>query len=269
MFANTCVIRFCLALCLAFASGTAVAGSFKVVPIKLFFDIKAKSAVLRVSNQDQEKATLQLEALEWTQNDQGVDQYAPTQDIVFFPKIMSLEKGEEKTVRVGYRGAPEKKEKTYRLFLQELPVSKPGEIAVKTVLRLGVPIFIEPSEPHRKSIIDKVEVQAGAIGVTVKNTGNQHVLVSKVKASARGAADAETFSKEVNGWYVLPGASKIFYVDLPREACEKSNTVKVAIKLEPQADMAAESEVNSSKCHDQAQDKQEPVKKAEPIPNPG
>lgn len=260
MFANACVTRFCLALSLAFAPGTALAGSFKVAPIKLFFDAKTKSAVVHVSNRDQEKSTLQLEALEWTQDGQGADQYAPTQDIVFFPKIMTLEKGEEKIVRVGYQVGPQKKEKTYRLYLEELPVSEPGEIAVKTVLRLGVPIFIDPIEPHRKSVIDKVEVQAGAIGVTVKNIGNQHVLVSRIKATALSGAEAETFSKEVGGWYVLPGAAKTFYVDIPRDACEKSNTIKVAIKVEQQADMAAESSVNRSQCDDKAQDEKQPAK---------
>ncbi len=270
MFANARVTQCCLALVLIFASGAAVAGSFNVAPIRLFFDAKAKSAVLRVSNKDQEKATLQLDVLEWTQDEQGVDQYAPTQDIVFFPKIVTLEKDEEKVVRVGYPAAgPETRERTYRLYLEELPVSKPGETMVKTVLRMAVPIFIAPLQPHRTSMVDKVDVRAGAAGITVKNTGNQHVFVSEVKATGLGAADAETFFGEVSGWYVLPGASRTFVVDLPKQACEASKSIKVTVKLKQQAELGAESEVNPAQCRDPAQGEQESVKPADPVPSPG
>ena len=119
-------------------------------------------------------------------------------------------------------------------------------------------------------MIDKVEVQAGAIGVTVKNIGNQHVLVSRIKATALSGAEAETFSKEVGGWYVLPGAAKTFYVDIPKDACEKSKTIKVAIKVEQQTDMAAESSVSRFQCDDKAQDEKQPAKlRTSSSPNKG
>lgn len=260
MIAKTRVTGVFFVLGLVLASGAAHAGSFKVAPIKLFYDAKAKSAVLRVHNTDREKATLQLEAFKWTNSEDEQDQYTPTSDIVFFPKILVLEKDEEKIVRVGYRGEPEKNERTYRLYLEELPVSKSGETAIKTVLRLGVPIFIAPIAPQRIGWVDKIELRAGVLGVTVKNIGNQHLLVTKLKASAVNSADTETFAKEVGGWYVLPGVARTFYIDFPKEACEKSKTVKLTIQVEQHANLTAESELDPAQCRAEMQRGKEPEK---------
>ena len=270
MLAKSSISLYCLALSIVLSTPPAFAGSFQVVPIKLFFDAKAQTAVLNVTNKGEEKATIQLEALEWNQNVNGEDQYAQTKEIIFFPKILSVEKGEEKIVRIGYQGrSPGTKEKTYRLYLAELPISKPGETTVKMLLRLGLPIFISPTKPILKSAIEKVALFDGAIGVTVKNDGNQHVLVNKIKATALISPDTETFSKEITGWYVLAGASRTFYMEMPREACEKSRTIKMIIKIEQQADMTAESDVDQSQCRRKAEETEKRGKKEKPIQTTG
>jgi fimbrial chaperone protein len=226
-----------------------------VTPIKLFFDAATQTAVLNVINNGEEKASVQIEAVEWNQSVNGEDQYAKTNEIIFFPKIFSVEKGEEKIVRIGYKGpSAGTKEKTYRLYLSELPSSKPGETAVKMFLRLGLPIFVSPTQGTVKSSIEKVALFDGGIGITVKNHGNRHVFLNKIKATALIGRDTETFSKEIAGWYVLAGASRTFYTEMPRETCEKSQTIKVIIKAEQQADLTAESVVDWSQCRRERED---------------
>ncbi|HEY5599971.1 MAG TPA: fimbria/pilus periplasmic chaperone, partial [Candidatus Manganitrophaceae bacterium] len=168
------------------------AGSFKVVPIKLFLDAKTKTSAVTVTNNSNEKVTLQLEALEWSQNEKGEDFYAPTKEILFFPKIFSLEKNEEKIVRVGYQGPPSGgREKTYRLYFEELPVSKPGETAIKMALRIGVPIFITPLKELKEKAIENMEFYEGRLRVKIKNGGNRHFIVGALHATGLDLSGAE------------------------------------------------------------------------------
>jgi hypothetical protein len=47
--------------------------------------------VITVSNVE-DKVNLQVKAMQWKQDDKGKDAYSDTTDIVYFPRIISLEK---------------------------------------------------------------------------------------------------------------------------------------------------------------------------------
>jgi fimbrial chaperone protein len=241
----TCI--FLLILLLLFPI-QAIAGSFKVIPIKLFFDAKTSSAVLRLLNEGDEKVTVQLNAMIWSQDENGEDRYEPAKDIIFFPKIADIDKGGERIVRVGYQGPKSgTREKTYRLFLQELPVSKPGETALRLVLKLAVPIFIAPAKEIKERVIEKTELSSGRVLVKVKNGGNAHFIVSKIKAAGLDVSGAEVFSKEIGGWYVLAGAFRIFTIDIPEKECLKASLIKITAEAEGSG-MDAQLNVNPVQC---------------------
>jgi P pilus assembly chaperone PapD len=63
----------------------------------------------------------------------------------------------------------------------------------------------------------------------VRNTGNLHINVDTVAVKGTGASNAPTFSKEGAGWYVLPGATRIFQV--PMSAAECQSTTAVAVEV--------------------------------------
>ncbi|UCE19196.1 MAG: molecular chaperone, partial [Gemmatimonadota bacterium] len=124
-------------ICLLFLLPNEVmAGSFTVHPIKVFVEPEKKTATLIVTNNGEEVVAIQVEGIVWRQDEGGKDTFEPTQDIIFFPKIFSVGPKEERVVRIGYNGQWPVTEKTYRLFLRELPVSKPGETALKMALRI-------------------------------------------------------------------------------------------------------------------------------------
>ncbi len=226
----------------------AIAGSFKVIPIKLFFDAKSSSTVLRLINEGPEKVTVQLNAMIWSQDENGEDEYKPTKDIVFFPRIADIDKGEERIVRVGYQGPKAGTlEKTYRFFIEELPVSKPGETALKFVLKLSVPIFIAPDKEIKERVIEKAELSTGRVLVKVKNSGNAHFTADKIKAAGFDLSGAKVFSNEISGWYVLAGASKTFPIDIPEEECLKASLIKIKAEIE-NSGMDAQLKVDPFQC---------------------
>lgn len=79
----------------------AFSGEFRVTPIRLDFDRGTKSGVITIVNEGSDKLNVQMKAFEWTQNADGKDQYTETNDIIFFPRIMALEKNTEKILRAG------------------------------------------------------------------------------------------------------------------------------------------------------------------------
>lgn len=207
------------------------AGSLKVVPAKLFIDAGEETSTLRVINESERKTTIQLSSVKWDQNERGEDRYEATKDILLFPKIVTIDKGEERIIRVGYqREKAGVKEKTYRVYLKELPVSKPGKTALKFRLRLGIPVFITPPTEIKDWSIEGVDLSGGMILVEVKNSGNTHLMVNKIKAMALDDSGNEVFSKEIGGWYVLAGVSKIYTLDIPENKCSGVKTIKLELE---------------------------------------
>lgn len=231
----------------------AEAGSFKTVPVRLYLDARTKTTVLRVTNDGDEKVTVQLEAVSWAQDSEGNDIYEPTKDIIFFPKIADIEKGEEKIIRIGYEGkkagAIESMEKTYRLFIQELPVSKPGEVAAKMAIRLGLPVFVATEKAVKEGVIEKMDISEGSIRVRVRNKGNSHILLSRIKAKGIDDSGADVFAAESPGWYVLAGGARGFTVDMAKEECLKAKEIKVEAEAD-KAVIAGSLQVDKNLCAD-------------------
>jgi fimbrial chaperone protein len=209
-----------------------LAGSFKAIPIKLFMDAKSKTAVLKIVNEGEEKVTVQLDTKKWTQDETGKDLYEETADIIVFPKMADIQKGEERIIRVGFKGKPEAREQTYRIFAQELPVSKPGEMALKFALNLSIPLFIKPLKETTEWSVEAAGLSEESLKIKVKNSGNSHIIVSKFKAVGYDQSGKETFSKDMVGWYTLAGETRLYALPIPYEDCLKAKTIKVEATVE-------------------------------------
>ena len=226
------LINFLVVLLLLLPS-LVFAGSFRAVPVKLYLDARSKTAVLKIINEGDEKVTVQLNAKKWSQDETGKDVYENTKDIVFFPKIADIEKGKERIVRIGYQGQmPTSQEKTYRLFAEELPIKKPGELALKFAIRLGIPIFFAPQKETKEWAIDGLRLSDETLTVKIKNSSNTHVIASKITAMGLDDSGKEVFSRAKAGWYVLAGVTKPFAVDVSREECMGIKTIKVTVEVD-------------------------------------
>jgi len=216
------------------ANSVAFAGSFRVSPVRIFLDEKSETAVLKITNQGEEKVTVQLDAKTWRQDENGKDVYEAEGggDIVFFPKIAEIEKGRERIVRIGFRGKRQRAEGSYRLFLQELPISKPGETALKLAINMSIPVFIGSEKAVGKWDVEPGGLSEESVRARVRNTGTRHIVVSRLKAAGFDETGAEVFSKDAAGWYTLPGAIRTFAVSVPQEDCLKLKSIRVSVETE-------------------------------------
>ncbi len=238
------IILFCLFM----IPSVAFSGEFRVTPIRLDFDRGTKSGVITIVNEGGDKLNVQMRAFEWTQNADGKDQYTETNDIIFFPRIMSLEKSEEKILRAGIKIPATAKEKTYRLFIEEIPEPKKGEgVNVAIAIRFGVPIFVKPLKEELKGEIAKVELSKGVLNLLIKNKGNTHFVIHSVDVKGRNAKGEEIFSKELSGWYLLSGASRSYTVTIPEETCQALTRLDIEAKTD-RLKLNGKLDVNQAMC---------------------
>jgi fimbrial chaperone protein len=226
----------------------AFAGQFSVSPIRLDFDRHIKSGSITVLNQGTEPLDLQMRAMEWTQDAEGKDQYAETNDIIFFPRIMTLQGGESRILRMGIRLPATLKEKTYRLFLEEIPNLKKTEgTQVAIAVRFGVPIFVKPIEEKPRGEVEKIELSKGNLRIVIKNIGNVHFLIDKIYIRGKNASSQYVFSKELNGWYLLSEDSRLYTTSISQEDCMNIKQIDVEIKTD-QLSLDKRFDVSKSMC---------------------
>src|SRR6187549_4182240 len=75
------------------------ASAFKVTPVRVTFS-GPSSTLLTLRNDSEESLRFQISAFAWSQDAQGGIQLGSTEDISFFPALLTLKPGEERKVRV-------------------------------------------------------------------------------------------------------------------------------------------------------------------------
>lgn len=208
----------------------ALAGSFRAMPLRLHLGNEVKTEVLKIVNEEKDPVTVQLDVKSWTHDINGEDQYGDTSDILVFPKIATIEGGGTKIFRIGYSGMPVTTEGSFRIFVQELPVNKLGESALKFALTLGLPVFVEPQNKQLVWTTHVVGLKQETLQIKVENSGNTHLLVSKIKAVGLDTEDKEVFTDEIGGWYTLAGLARTYEVTVPYQQCLQAAKVNIEIE---------------------------------------
>jgi len=167
---------------------------------------------------------MQVEAMNWSQPEEGQDLYEATEDVIAVPPIFSLPVGETQTVRVGLlTGQPTDYERSYRLFLTELPPPRDPDAppGLRMRMRVSIPMFAapllldesgSPVEPESSFRIVGVEEQEELLRVRLHNPGLTHVRVSELAAMAGFEAQPRP-----GAGYVLAGSYHDFLIKVPAD----------------------------------------------------
>ncbi|HEY8322401.1 MAG TPA: fimbria/pilus periplasmic chaperone [Candidatus Baltobacteraceae bacterium] len=227
-----------IAACALLAPGAAAAATFSVDPISVTLVKGDSSATIAVVNQSGAKLRLQVTGFAWTQSTSGEIKLAPTDDLVFFPQLLSLDPGETKRIRVGVTSAQGAAEKTFRVFMEELPslasVLTPASGPQLTIrMKIGVPVFVRPLGPATVSgEARNVAVRGGSLQFDIANTGNVHFSIQDVRIAAKAASGAAAFSQDLSGWYVLAGETRHYVVPLSKDRCGSLASLTIATKTD-------------------------------------
>lgn len=232
------LLFFTVALGLALCQAEAVlASAYKVTPIQVSLSTRTSSTLLTLSNESDDTIRFQLSAFAWNQSPKGAIELSPTEDVVFYPPLLTLKPGEQRNIRVGMKAAVGPIEKTYRLFVEELPPPEkadaaPGGSQVTFLTRMGIPIFVEPTSPQVKGGVEAIRLEHGRLAFGVSNVGNVHFAVQKVRVTGSDASARKTFEKETAGWYVLAGGSREFELELSAAECSKTQKVRIEVETD-------------------------------------
>jgi len=214
---------------LLLAPHAAPASNFTVAPTEVNLSTSTTSALVTLRNGSQVPLRFEVTLVSWSEDEHGKMALNPSADVTFFPKLVELAAGASRNIRIGINaGTARDVEQSFRLFIEELPdQSAPVANTVALRTKIGIPVFVRPAKPVRTAVIDGVSVENGKVLTRIRNTGNLHISVDSISVIGTGGSAAPTFTKQGPGWYVLPGATRIFEVPMTPAECKATTQVAV------------------------------------------
>ncbi len=184
---------------------TLFGASVSINPVRLNLGTQKPVGSLSLTNKGSEAVVLQLDVVAWTQTD-GKDIDTPTDDVLATPPMVSIAPGATQLVRVGLRHVTSStQERSYRLFLQEIPNDVPADKSVLQFrLRFAVPVFVPTTVDETPSLTWDATTNDGELAIRTHNTSSRHVQVLSLSARA---GDANVLSI-ASPFYVLPGQTR-------------------------------------------------------------
>ena len=232
--------RRCLAAALAgvaLAARMAAAGEFAVHPMRLELGGGIRSSAITLRNDDIAPLSFQVQGMEWTQDDEGRDLYQDATDLVYFPRRLTVEPGQEAVVRVGLRQGLVAVERAYRLFIEELAPPVPPPVAgqapkIRVTVRFGAPLFVRPVQPVQRLLVDELALEAGQARWRLRNAGNQHEAFEHIQLRGFDATGAEAFALPLAERYFLAGRTRRFSIPVPTQACPRLARLALEVKTD-------------------------------------
>ncbi|MCG2595446.1 fimbria/pilus periplasmic chaperone [Ramlibacter sp. XY19] len=184
------------------AAGAAHAGGFAIVPLRVELGANRASS-LTVTNTDEAK-TFEVRVVSWKQQNR-VDSYEPTNDLLVAPATFRLEKGAAQVVRVQLNRPLDATEHPYRIFIDEVPPAREIQAnTLKTVVSMAVPVFVAPAAGRvaKGEAALSVALVQDVLKVELRNTGKANI---KLKEWVLSSAQAGDLLKVPSAAYLLVG----------------------------------------------------------------
>ena len=224
-------LLFPIVTALIIAPAPASASNFTVTPTEINLSGSATSALVTLTNASKQPLRFEITLFAWSEDERGKMNLAASTDVTYFPKLVELAAGATRNIRVGINaGVARDVERSFRLFIEELPNQSgatPNAVAIRT--KVGIPVFVRPAKATRSAVIESVSVSGGRVLARLRNTGNLHINVETLAVKGTGSSGAPTFSKEGAGWYVLPGATRVFEIPLTAAECKATSALTVEL----------------------------------------
>jgi fimbrial chaperone protein len=206
------------------------AATFTVEPTQIVFSNRTNSVLLTLRNESTETLRFELSVFKWGQAPSGEMQLEATEDIVFFPALLTLAPGESRRVRVGSATEFDTVEKTYRIFVEELPPLERQGSGVRVLTKMGIPIFLRPAKEVASANLTNLGQRSGKVSFTLSNEGTVHFVPKEIRI--RGLAGSATaVDRQIEGWYILAGGRREFDMAFPEAECSRITSVTVDVQF--------------------------------------
>ncbi|MCE9667180.1 fimbria/pilus periplasmic chaperone [Myxococcus stipitatus] len=214
--------------------GRGSAAAFEVNPVRLELDGESRAVAMTIRNQSMETQRFQISAHTWSQDGDGRATLQPTQELFFFPSMMTLGPGESRPVRVGISSAPLEVERSFRLIVEELPPLQPTAptMGLKVLTRVSIPVFVAPVRKEAQSRIEGIDLKASTFHFRVHNPGTVNFFVKQARVRGLDGQGRRLMEQTQAGWYVLPGGAQAFAVAAPPDVCGKIRAVEVQLETD-------------------------------------
>jgi fimbrial chaperone protein len=217
----------------ALAPLCAGAASLDVSPIRIELTGKKPNALLTLKNSGEAPARFQFRVYSWDESPAGDMILADSTELSVFPALQQLGPREERKVRIGTTVKPGAKERTWRIFIEELPSAVEAEdrTKVRVLTRIGIPIFLEPVKPASGG--ELVLTRDGAkLRLRVRNTGTVRFQPTELKLVLLGEKDERIEEKALSPWYVLADADRLYAMEVQPETCARARRAVASATLE-------------------------------------
>lgn len=214
--------------------GRARAAGLEVSPVQVELTQQEPNALVSLHNGGETAVRFQVTVQGWTQGLRGELELSPTHDVAFFPALLTLAPGERRNLRIGAQAPFGEVEKTYRLFVEELP-PPPGaaQTGVRVLTRVGIPVYLEPRQGGlpRPAVTD-LERDGRNVRFRLRNAGTVRVKPVLVRLVGRGEHGELVFEQAVGCWYVLAGGERLLEGEVPADRCGLVRRLAVEANLE-------------------------------------
>lgn len=180
----------------------ALAQALTVMPVTIELAPRQMATTLTVFDRGDTETSFQVRAFAWSQNDEGADRLAATDELLVSPPLGTIPAGGSQIIRLVLRRPPAGREASYRVLLDQIP-PPPAPGTVRVALRLSIPVFAEPETRATPHLRWRVDPQGYLIA---SNDGTRHQTVRNIVLRTH-AGDQLKVEANVSP-YVLPGATR-------------------------------------------------------------
>ncbi|MDI1238537.1 MAG: fimbria/pilus periplasmic chaperone [Polaromonas sp.] len=214
---------------LALLLGTAAsAQSLTVLPVNIEMAPQQMATTLTVVNQGDTETSVQIRAFKWMQPD-GNEELTPSDEVLVSPPIATIAPGATQIVRLVLRRAPQDREATYRILLDQIPpAAAPG--TVRIALRLSIPVFAAPATRVAANVQFRAESKAGQTYLVAVNDGNRRETIREITLKSNDGGGLTTAAS--SSPYILAGATRRWPIGAPGRLPTAGETVHLTGRMD-------------------------------------
>ncbi len=207
------------------------AANISVTPTRIILHPTQNTAFLTFTNRSAKPLSLQIFVKSWAQTADGESVIEDSRELVVFPKMLHLDSGQARPIRLGFQGNFSEVERAFRIFADELPSVdiETGAVGVIFPVRFSIPVFVRAQDDELEAEMDltAAHIKDGALHVEVQNQGVQHIALNSLEARLLDKNGQLLAVLQSQGGRVLARYSVFFKLPIEAQLCAQVNVAEI------------------------------------------